>query len=140
MKADLQGFWCLECGGHFWIQSKLAAQTLRCPFCSSTKLSQHKREIEKREQMSNSDFFQRSDFSCTVEEIHQDLEDSSGTVLVEVRAGRISATVSIFVCEAQLRELLNTIDVVREANAKLSAGEPVFVGRGCVLRPEENSE
>jgi len=84
--------------------------------------------------MTNPGFFQRSDFSCTVEEIHQDFEGSSGTVLVQVKAGRVSATVSLFVCRDELEELLNTIEVVREADARLGKGKPIFVGRGCVVR------
>jgi hypothetical protein len=94
-------------------------------------------EKKKREQMPSSDFFQRSDFSCTVEEIREDLEGSGGTILLEVKVGRVSATTSFWVCGTELEEFLSTIDVVRKANMQLSQDGGVFVGRGCTVREIE---
>jgi hypothetical protein len=87
--------------------------------------------------MSSSDFFQRSDFSCTVEEIHQERDGSGfGSLLVRVSAGRVSANFSFMVSAFCLDELIKTIDVVREANFQLSKGEPVYVGRGFDVSEE----
>jgi len=89
--------------------------------------------------MSNQDFFSGFDSCWTIEEIHQDLKESrGGSILVKTTAGRVSATVTVYISAEQIKNLVETIDVVREAGTRLNTNDPIFVGKGCVVRPEES--
>jgi hypothetical protein len=124
-RADLQGFWCLDCGSHFWIHHWFATRVLQCPFCSSTELSQHAGELVRtKRQVVNSDSHSRFVSSWTIEEIHRELkEPRNGWVLVKASTGHVSATVRIFLSAEQIEALEKTIEVVQRASAELNMAD-----------------